>query len=71
LLDLVKEKLTNGLSSIEEDMNIKLRGKVEIDKLNEMSNTISNKFNAEINSKLDKKELKMRTTVINKKVNEN
>ena len=71
MLDLVKEKLTNGLSSIEEDMNIKLRGKVEIDKLNEMSNTISNKFNAEINSKLDKKELKMRTTVINKKVNEN
>ena len=51
-----------------DEINTKLRGKVEMDKLYEMSSTISKQFNTEISNKLDKKELKMRTTVINKKI---
>jgi len=68
LIEHLKDKLQNGLSTMEEDINSKLRGKVEIGTLNEMSQTLNNKFVSDINNKLDKKDLKMRTNVINKKI---
>ncbi len=68
LVELLKDKIKNGLTTMEGGINAKLRNKVEFDVLKDMSQNIDNKLNSEISQKIDKKELKVKTAVINKKV---
>jgi len=53
---------------MEGGLNEKLRDKVEFKALKDFGNNISNKFVTEMNQKLDKKELLVKTSRINKKV---
>jgi len=54
--------------TIEGGLNERLKQKVEFTTLNDFGNNLNNKFVSDINQKLDKKDLAVKTTMLNKKV---
>ncbi len=56
------------MKTMEGGLNERLKNKVELSALNDFSNTLNNKFVQGISQKIDKKELKVKTSSINKKV---